>query len=134
MTRSQDQVVWDFVQSWLRKAEGDPRAAGHLLEFEQDDCFAAAFHAHQAAEKLIKAFLVRHQIYFPKTHDIQRLLDLAAQPDPALQAELASASMLTPFGVEFRYPGTVPGHLSRPFSYSSSIDVIYPDFAPPTAV
>jgi len=102
--RTREQVIWDFVQSWLQKAEGDLRAAEHLLEMEVKDYFAAAFHAQQAAEKFLKAFLVRHQIPFPKTHDIQQLLELAAQADSSLKIELSSAAMLTPFGVEFRYP------------------------------
>jgi len=70
MTRTREQVIWDFVQDWLRKAEGDFAAAEHLLGLAQQDCFTAAFHAQQAAEKFLKALLVRHQIPFPKTHDI----------------------------------------------------------------
>lgn len=105
MKRTREQVVWDFVQNWLRKAEGDLRAAERLLEIEQEDHFASAFHAQQAAEKFLKAYLVRHQITFPKTHSIEQLLDLIAPTDPSLEEELAPATMLTPYGVEFRYPG-----------------------------
>jgi HEPN domain-containing protein len=104
MKRSREQVIWDFVQDWLHKAEGDIRASEHLLSMEQEDYFTAAFHAQQAAEKFLKAFLVWHQIPFPKTHDIEQLLQLAAQAEPLLVAELASVGMLTPFGIEFRYP------------------------------
>ncbi|WP_245668985.1 HEPN domain-containing protein [Chloroflexus islandicus] len=53
----------------------------------------------------MKALLVRYQIPFPKTHDIGYLLKLAAQADAALPQELADAELLTPFGVDFRYPG-----------------------------
>lgn len=104
MRRTREQVIWDFVQGWLRKAEGDLRAAEHLMEVMQDDYFTVAFHAQQAAEKFLKAFLVRHQIPFPKTHKIRQLLELAAQVDSSLKEKLSSADMLTPFGVEFRYP------------------------------
>ncbi len=104
MKRTREQVIWDFVQSWLRKAEGDLRVSEHMLGVKQEDYFAVAFHAQQAAEKFLKAFLVRHQIPFPKTHNIKQLLELAEQADPSLKVELASAGMLTPFGVEFRYP------------------------------
>jgi HEPN domain-containing protein len=31
-----------------------------------EDYFTGGFHAQQAAEKYIKAFLVRHQVEFPK--------------------------------------------------------------------
>ena len=105
MRRSREQVIWDFVQDWLRKAEGDLKAAERLLAFQEEDYFTAAFHAQQAAEKFLKVLLVRHQIPFPKTHDIQRLLDLADRADTAIRPRLASAVTLTPFGVEFRYPG-----------------------------
>ena len=89
----------------MRKAEGDLRAAEHLLALEQQDYFTAAFHAQQAAERLLKAFLVCHQVPFGKTHDIHELVELAAKPDASMKRELASAESLTPFGVEFRYPG-----------------------------
>ena len=105
MKRTREQVIWDFVQSWLHKAEGDLRACEHLLRLEEEDYFASAFHAHQAAEKFLKAFLVRHQIPFRKTHDIQQLLQLASRADLSIKEELASAAMLTAFGVQFRYPG-----------------------------
>ncbi len=107
MKRTREQVVWDFVHGWLRKAEGDLQAAEYLLAMEQEDYFATAFHAQQAAEKFLKAFLVRHQIPFPKTHDLGFLLELAARADSSLQEELVSATMLTPFGVVFRYPGEI---------------------------
>jgi len=105
LKRTREQVIWDFVQSWLRKAEGDLRASEHLLTLKQEDYFASAFHAHQAAEKFLKAFLVRHQIPFRKTHDIQQILQLASRVDLSIKEELAPAATLTPFGVEFRYPG-----------------------------
>lgn len=105
MSRSREQVIWDFVQAWLGKAEGDLRSAEHLLTLPQQDYFTAAFHAQQAAEKFLKAFLVRHQIPFPKTHDLQELLELSARVTVTLKNQLASATMLTPFGADFRYPG-----------------------------
>lgn len=105
MKRTREQVIWDFVHGWLQKAEGDLRASEHLLEVSQGDYFTTAFHAQQAAEKFLKAFLVHHQLAFPKTHDIQQLLEFAAKVDTTLKTELHSAIMLTPFGVEFRYPG-----------------------------
>ena len=57
MKRTREQVIWDFVQSWLRKAEGDLRASEH------------------------------------------------SRADLSIKEELASAAMLTAFGVQFRYPG-----------------------------
>ena len=67
-----------------------------------------AFHAQQAAEKYLKAFLTWHQVEFPKTHDIERLLSLVGSCDEALASQLCEASELTPYGVEYCYPGDYP--------------------------
>ena len=102
--RSPEQVCWDFVQQWINKAEQDLAAARVLLESGLEHYENVGFHAQQAAEKYIKAFLVRHQIEFPKTHDLARLQGLVAQANQDLAGRLALADALTPYGVEFRYP------------------------------
>ncbi len=56
-------------------------------------------------EKYLKALLVRYQIEFRKTHHIEELLQLASEADKTLPEELSFATWLTPYGVEFRYPG-----------------------------
>ena len=106
--RTPDQVRWDFVQQWLDKAHKDLRAAEVLLGGNFDDYENVGFHAQQAAEKFIKAFLVRHQIEFSKTHNIGALRQLVSQLDPALAQQTSGADALTPYGVEFRYPGDLP--------------------------
>jgi len=102
--RSREQVVWDFVQGWLRMAELDYSVADTLQERRSEYTEAVAFHSQQAAEKFIKALLVRHQVEFPKTHDIPLLRSLLAMVDPGLAAQLTFADWLTPFGVDIRYP------------------------------
>lgn len=67
-----------------------------------------AFHCQQAVEKYLKALLVRHQVEFPKTHDIGKLLGWVAGVDALLAEALHDADTLTPFGVEVRYPGDAP--------------------------
>ena len=106
--RSREEVIRDFVQQWLHKGEGDLAAAEVLAASEMPEYSTCAFHCQQATEKFIKAYLVRHQIEFPKTHDLGQLLKLASQVKPSLQEELSFCEWLTPFGVEFRYPGAYP--------------------------
>ena len=106
--RTPEQVKWDFVQQWLEKARKDLATGEILLRAEFEDYENAGFHAQQAAEKFIKAFLVRHQIQFPKSHDIAVLRQLVARVDPRLAEKLAAADALTPYGVGFRYPGDLP--------------------------
>ena len=103
--RPPEQVVRDFVRQWLDKAEEDLRAGEILLDSDLEDFESAGFHAQQAAEKFIKALLVRHQTPFPKSHSIALLRGLVERTDKALAARLSPADSLTPYGVEFRYPG-----------------------------
>ena len=91
----------DLVKGWLRKASSDlvameaSRQAGAL-----DAC---CFHAQQAVEKLLKAFLVYHDVDFPFTHNLARLLKLATDADAACRALEEAARTLTPYAVELRY-------------------------------
>ena len=103
--RPPEQVVRDFVLQWLKKAGKDLKAGEILLESDLEDFDSVGFHAQQAAEKFIKSVLVHHQIPFPKSHNIQLLRGLVAEIDKTLAERLSSADSLTPFGVEFRYPG-----------------------------
>ncbi len=106
--RTREQVKWDYVQQWLDKARKDLAAGEVLLKEEFEDYENVGFHAQQAAEKFVKAFLVCHQIEFPKSHDMALLRQLVARIDPRLAEKLAIADSLTPYGVEFRYPGDLP--------------------------
>jgi HEPN domain-containing protein len=62
------------AREWIRRARSDwalarAKPKGVYLE---DLCF----HAQQAAEKAIKALLIRHRIQFPYIHDLAKLLSL----------------------------------------------------------
>ena len=106
--RTPEEVKKDFVKQWLDKAQDDLRMAEVILAEDFEDYHGAGFHAQQAAEKFVKAFLVFHQIEFPKSHDILVLCKLVAQVDRKLADSLAPADSLTQYGVEFRYPGELP--------------------------
>ncbi len=97
-------ALHELVQQWLEKASADLDAAEQLCTQSGRFREIVAFHSQQAAEKSLKALLVRHQIEFPKTHDIAKLLDRLASVDAALAEDLREAEALTPFGVEARYP------------------------------
>ncbi len=103
-----EEVKREFVRQWLHKAAADLKMAKHLLGGDADLSYGAAFHAQQAAEKYLKAVLVWHQVEFPKTHDIGRLLDLVRTADAQFADLVATAAALTPYGVELRYPADLP--------------------------
>lgn len=83
-------------------AAGKAILSGSLSSYE-----TASFHAQQAAEKAVKAVLVRHQIHFGKTHDLRELLETAEPVSPGITAALADIRQLTPYGVPARYPGDI---------------------------
>jgi HEPN domain-containing protein len=97
-----------LVRQWAQKAEEDLAAVAALLSHEHPLLSPVCFHAQQAAEKYLKAFLTFNEIAFPKTHSIAALLDLVSQTAPQLAADLEDAIELTPYGVEVRYPGDIP--------------------------
>ena len=103
-----EEVLRDLVGQWVAKAELDYRAAERLSKDPQPIREVAAFHCQQAVEKYIKAFLVRHQVEFPKTHNLTELLGLVHSVSPRLAASLEETEVLTPYGVEIRYPGDFP--------------------------
>ena len=92
------------AREWIRRARSDLALAraerkGVYLE---DLCF----HAQQAAEKAIKALLIRRGIQFPYIHDLAKLLSLLEKAAGNLPDSIRQAERLTRFAVETRYPGT----------------------------
>jgi len=103
--RPPEEVKIELVRQWLAKAEEDFGVAKHLIHEDSPYLATVGFHAQQAAEKYLKAFLVWRQIEFPKTHDLDKLLDLVAVVENAFAASLRDVSGLTDYGVDIRYPG-----------------------------
>lgn len=106
--RSPEQVKWDFVQAWIRKAETDLSACRSLVAADLPAYYPAAFQAQQAAEKFLKALLTCHQVPFGKTHEIGKILALAGRASPGIEESLSDADRLTPYGVDVRYPADQP--------------------------
>ena len=90
---------------WIRKAEQDYEAAIALARRRKRPVAdVVCFHAQQCAEKYLKAFLAQHRLYFPKTHDLAELLNLAVPWEPSLELLRPFVTPLTPYAVSFRYP------------------------------
>ena len=92
------------VRQWVHKASGDLRSARLLLAANPPEPDAVAFHAQQAAEKYLKAYLVHLGIDPPRTHDLITLFDLIAPHDDRLEPLRESARPLSPLAVQVRYP------------------------------
>ena len=97
--------VLSKVMGWLGYAEDDLRLAKNTLKTMGDKCpyHLVAYHAQQSAEKCLKAFLIFHNIDFPYTHDISRLLELCAKKANWTQ-DIQDAEELTLYAITARYP------------------------------
>jgi HEPN domain-containing protein len=104
MPKQPDPVAQKLVGERLLKADADIRLAEFLQAENTSFWDAVAFHSQQAAEKYLKAFLVSRRIEFPKTRDIEELLNLIGKVDKSLAKGLIPSKVLTPFGVAVRYP------------------------------
>ena len=99
-----DEQHCDLVRSWLTKAAHDLTAARILGGDPEGPLDTAIYHCQQAAEKVVKAFLVFKRSTPEKTHDVRRLVIEATTHEPGFDHLLAAAAALTPYAWEFRYP------------------------------
>ena len=104
MPAEQDEAIDNLVADWLRWAQADMTVAS-LIDDERIAPEIVAFHAQQAAEKVLKAMLVLRQVDFPRTHSIGALLALCEEAGFAGAQDLIDASSLTRYAVTTRYPG-----------------------------
>ena len=65
------------------------------------------FDAQQAAEKAIKAVLLRLGVRFPYTHDLAGLVDLITKTGRKIPNAVKDADRLTRYAVVTRYPGVI---------------------------
>ncbi len=91
---------------WIEKAEGDYHTARRDYRARKYPNYdSACFHSQQCIEKYFKGFLQKAQIYFPKTHDLNVLLDLVLPSQPLWEVYRDDLKLLSVYAVEVRYPG-----------------------------
>lgn len=91
-----------LTKAWIAKADSDLQTMRILFENE-GPLDTACFHAQQAIEKLLKAFLAYHQRNIPKIHDLDELQRLCLSIDAIPQLEEVDLTEITDFAVEMRY-------------------------------
>jgi len=89
----------------LTRASHDLQAARILATADNPLLDAAIYHCQQAAEKAVKAWLQSKDDPFPKTHDIEELVEQATKLNTDFQQLAKPAVVLTPYVSAFRYPG-----------------------------
>ena len=94
----------DLVKCWVRKGDSDPEnvrlcvTSGMALD-------TACFHAQQAAEKFIKAYMIAYGMSAPFIHNLENLLEKCEQQDTSFSQMKALGQILTPYAVQLRYDG-----------------------------
>lgn len=92
----------DLVLGWIRKADSDLENALLCLSSGKS-LDTACFHTQQAAEKLLKAYLMAYSLPAPLIHNIEKLVELCEQHDPAFVSMKPLGALLTPYAVQLRY-------------------------------
>ena len=95
--------------AWISKAEGDYIGASALAKNRSKKiAHLTSFAAQQSAEKYLKAYLVEHNVAFPKTHDLAKeLLPRCLNIDKSFSVLEPHLEFLDPYAVQFRYPGDI---------------------------
>jgi len=86
------------VEEFMQMAAADAEAA-----MASNIPYTICFHAQQAAEKYLKAYLVSQAQTVPRTHNILELIDRCASVDNDFLQLRPLAEDLSLFGVEIRY-------------------------------
>ncbi|MEW6252358.1 MAG: HEPN domain-containing protein [Planctomycetota bacterium] len=127
------------IQRWLLKAQTDWTVARKAIQ-PPPQLDAAAFHCQQAVEKLLKAYLIAHNVAFEKVHDLSRLVQQCAVVDPDFASLAELVEPLTLYAVAYRYPGPADPTRAR---VEAALEVVAhvweyvvarlpPDLAPPS--
>lgn len=96
---------------WLFLAESDLKTAKAALD--NDITNTTCFHAHQAAEKSLKAVLISLGAETPRVHDLLFLLEQTRTHKPELSRLSSACKFLNKFYISTRYPDVFPGTLQE---------------------
>ncbi len=97
--------ILDLVREWVAKAESDWASVEILSANEHCPKESVCFHCQQYAEKLLKALLTLRSVEAPRTHDLKRLIQLAAPHAADLSALADRSDRLSEHAIRSRYPG-----------------------------
>ena len=93
----------DDPREWLNRARSNlARAKSRIPDAYLEDL---CFDAQQAAEKAIKAVMIRRGIDFPYIHDLARLMMTLETRGEHIPDRVRQAAKLTRYAIHTRYPG-----------------------------
>lgn len=100
-------IITKYVTDWLVRADEDILMAELAIKNDGPPNLIC-FHAQQAAEKCLKAFLSFRGFTIRKIHDLPALIAECAKFDTAFLELKEDTIYLTQFYIETRYPGDMP--------------------------
>ena len=96
--------VIEIARQWLAKARNDLLNADNNLKAEEVPFDTVCFHCQQAAEKLLKAYLIGIGQSYPVTHDLFLILEKVLLFRNDAEHLRDALAILMPYAVEIRYP------------------------------
>ncbi len=104
-----DDAKRELVHAWLIKADNDLTTAREIGAITDGPLDTAIYHCQQAAEKAVKGFLAFHDHRLVRSHDVERLVELAEAYEPGFVRWEDAAITLTPYATAYRYiPANLP--------------------------
>lgn len=97
--------VTQSALDWIAKAERDLEAAKRMIVCMDPLLDTGSYHCQQAAEKALKGWLTFRSVSVTKTHDLVHLVRECVKLEAGFEELLEMADFLSPFAVDFRYPG-----------------------------
>ncbi len=95
-----------LIAEWIQKAEDDYENALYLLRRRKRPSPAmVCYLCQQSAEKYLKAFLMKHNVDFERTHNLKDLNESCAKLDGSFDFITDWLKVLNPYATETRYPG-----------------------------
>lgn len=125
------------AKEWYHFANMDYNAAEHLAQTMQPiPTEIVCYHSQQAAEKILKAYLVRQDMEPPRTHDLTELSKLCLQYDSSFIKIAAQCNDLAGYGVAPKYPpksGLAEDDLYQALANAKAITIFVLERAPELA-
>lgn len=100
-------------QAWVARAEEDRLCIKNNLPAAVVPWTVVCFHAQQAAEKYLKAFLVSRGIRVERTHDLEYLLGECQKHEPGLATLQDDCQALSAYAVDSRYPDVLSSDVEK---------------------
>ncbi len=94
----------EVSKQWIAKAKNDLLNADNNLKAEEIPFDTVCFHCQQAAEKLLKAYLVANGKSYPISHDLVLILEEILPMNSSAEILRDDLALLMPYAVEIRYP------------------------------